>query len=116
MKPKPLSHNDLVKLAVHKLNQGSTLNQVEKDLHKLGIERTAALKAIEEADYYVQKEKEEKELKARQESEAKEQQTQATAKETGQPQKEKSSFWIYFIVFLVLVGLALFYYYYNNKF
>ena len=113
MKVKPLKHKDLVNLAAHELNQNFTLNQVEKDLLKKGIKREDALKAIEEADYYVKKEKE---LKARQESEAKEQQTQATAKETGQPQKEKSSFWIYFIVFLVLVGLALFYYLYNNKF
>lgn len=112
MKPKPLSHNDLVKLAVHELNQGSKLNKVEKDLHKLGIERTEALKAIEEADYY----KKQEDLKAKREAESKEQKTQAKAGETAPQSKEKSSFWIYFIVFLVLVGLALFYYLYNNKF
>ena len=113
MKVKPLKHNDIVKLAAHEMNQGSNLNKVEKDLHKLGIERTEALKAIEEADYY---KKQEEELKAKKEAESKEQQAQAQSEETAQQSKEKSSFWVYFIVFLVLVGLALFYYFYNKNF
>ena len=103
MKVKPLKHKDIVKLAAHELNQGSKLNKVEKDLHEIGIERTEALKAIEEADYY----KKQEDLKAKQEAESKEQKTQAKAGENAPQSKEKSSFWFWIMVTAV-AGIVLY--------
>lgn len=111
MKVKPLSYKDIVKLAVHELNQGSTLDQVEEDLLKKNIERKEALKAIEEADYY----KKQEELKAKKKAElaeaSKKQQTQAEEKkETAQTQQTKSSFWLW-VILIVLIGIALYLYF-----
>ena len=104
MKVKPLKHNDIVKLAAHELNQGSKLNKVEKDLHKLGIGRAEALKAIEEADYY---KKREEEIKAKKEAAKQQQTAQAEAKETAPQSKEKSTFWFWIIIIFV-AGVALY--------
>lgn len=113
-----LSHKDLVKLGIHELKQGSSLNEVEADFFKKGIKRKDAIKALEEIDYY---NKREEALKAKKEKEySKRLEDKKTTSEgntnTESINKNKPSFWIYFLVFLVLVGLALFYYFYNNKF
>ncbi len=109
-----LSHKDLVKLGMHETKQGRSLNEIEADFLDKGIKRKDSMNALKEIDYYRKKE----ELKAKKEAESKKQQVGKSAdqKEAIQQTKEKSSFWVVFLVFLVLVGLALFYYFYNNKF
>ncbi len=109
-----LSHKDLVKLGIHESKKGRSLSEIEDDFEDKDIKRADAMKALKVVDYYNKKEA----LKAKKEEEAKRlgdekavSQGRANAESgTG----NKSSFWVYLLVFLVLVGLALFYYLYKQ--
>ena len=97
-----LSHKDLVKLGRYESSQGYTLNKIEADFLKKGIKRKEAIKALEEIDYYKQRE----ELKAKKEIDA------SIKQKSGHKQtaEKKSSFWPWFILF-VLIGIILYLYF-----
>lgn len=111
-----LSHKDLVKLGIHESKKGRSLSEIEADFHDKGISNKETIKALNVVDYLNKKDA----LKAEREAEAKKLESEKTAPDAkANPEsgtENKSSFWIYFFVFLVLVGLALYYYFYNNKF
>ena len=106
-----LFHKDLVKIGRYESEKGLALSQIEADFLKRGISRKDALRALKEIEYYSKKDA----LRAKREAEAKKLEAEKTASkgntnaESGT--KNKSSFWIYILVFLVLVGLALFYHF-----
>ena len=97
-----LSHKDLVKWGRHESSQGYTLNKIEADFLKKGIKRKEAIKALEEIDYYKQRE----ELKAKKEIDA------SIKQKSGHKQtaEKKSSFWIYAFVVLI-IGILVYLYY-----
>jgi len=111
-----LSHKELVKLGRYESDKGRSLSQIEGDFLKMDVGNGDTLQALKEIDYLNKKDA----LKAEREAEAKKPESEKTAPDAKtNPEsgtENKSSFWAYFFVFLVLVGLALYYYLYNNKF
>lgn len=105
-----LSHKDLVKLGRYEASQGYSLDKIEADFSKKGINRAETIKALEEVDYYdkLEKSKIQKEANKKLASEVK--------SSTGNKQaanKNKSLFWFWFIL-LLIISIIL-YLYFSGK-
>ena len=106
-----LSHKDLVKLGRYESGQGYSLNKIEADFLKKGIKRKDAIRALEEVDYYSQREKSktQKEASKKQEDKKDVLGNKSNADNT-KTTKKKSSFW-HWLILLVLIGIMLYLYF-----
>ena len=101
-----LSHKDLVKLGRHEASQGLSLNQIDKDFQKKGINRADAIKALEEVDYYNKQEK----SKIQKEADRKIASGEKSNKQNKQANENKSSIW-FWLILLIIIGIILYLYF-----
>ena len=104
-----LSHKDIVKLGLHESSHGRSLNQIEADFHRMGIDRNASIKALNDLDSL----KKIEERKAAGENHAKSENTAAIKNENNAKEaagKNKSSFLFWFLVLLILLGIGYLFY------
>jgi len=102
---KGLSHKDLVKLGLHEQGRGRSLNQIEADFKKHGVERSESMKALKTVDYL--KKREERMAKK---EEASKQSATTGSQQAAQPAAKKSSFW-FWLILLMLIGIGIYLYF-----
>jgi len=99
-----LLHKDLVKLGRYEASQGYSLDKIEADFSKKGINRAETIKALEEVDYYNQLEK----SKIQKETDKKIASEGKPNTQNKQAANEKnSSFWPWFVL-LIIIGVILY--------
>ena len=106
-----LSHKDIVKLGRYEADQGYSLDKIEADFSKKGIERTDAIKALEEVDYYnkIEKSKQEEDSK-KQENKQIVSDKKSNAENKQAANEKKPSFWPWFVLVL-LIGVVIYLYF-----
>lgn len=106
-----LSHKDLVKLGRYEASKGYSLDKIESDFLKKGIERKDTIKALEEVDYYnkVEESKLQKESSKKQED-AKIIPGNKTDAGNIKSNEKKSSIWPW-IILVALIGIVIYLYF-----
>lgn len=100
MKKHNLSRKELVKLGLHESSHGRSLNQIEADFHRIGIDRNDSIRALNDLDSLNKIE----ERKAARENHAKLENKGEHAKESAD--KNKSGFLVWVLVSLILLGIG----------
>ena len=106
-----LSHKDLVKLGRYEAGQGYSLDKIEADFLKKGINRADAIKALEEVDYYnqIEKSKQEEDYK-KQENKQVVAENKPGAENKQALNEKKPSIWLWFVLVL-LIGVVIYLYF-----
>ena len=99
-----MSHKDIVKLGLHESSHGRSLNQIEADFHRIGINRNDSIRALNDLDSL----KKIEERKAAQENQAKPENKDEHAKEPAGENKSNLLFWA--LVLLILFGIGYLFY------
>ena len=105
-----LSHKDLVKLGRYEASQGYSLDKIEDDFLKKGINRTDTIKALKEVDYYSKTEKSKQEDASNKQQDAKIIPENKSNAGNVKVNKSKTSFWPWFIL-IVLIGVVIYLYF-----
>ncbi len=116
MKKHNLSHKELVKLGLYESAHGRSLNQIDAEFHRMGIERKEAIKALKTVDYMKKRE----ERKAAQENQAKLENKDASIKNGNNAKeaagKKKPSLLLRLIFLALIAGIFyLLYLYFSDS-
>lgn len=109
MKKHNLSHKDLVKLGLHESSHGHSLNQIDAEFHRLGIDRKDAVRALKDVDYI----KKSEERKATQEKAKSDNKNAAIKNDNNAKEaagKNKSNLLLWVLVLLILLGIGYLFY------